>query len=216
MKGSGLTIHSEGENTMYKPKFFIFALICLVGAMSVFAQDDEKNQVEQSSYEVLLQVVVASNNPGGDKLPPALAGVAKKLKNDYSFSNYILAATFLERISLNGVVEHKGILNQLGQEQEKELYFTDWALGGLRPAQNSKGQPVIHFQNFRFGARVPIVVSVVKDAKGDSNRIINYESIGVSVNRFNLPENAPTIVGSMSTQKTDEFVFLVLTVKRAE
>ena len=201
---------------MDKPKFFIFALMFLVGTISVFAQSDEKNQVEPASYEVLLHVLVASNNPGGDKLPPSMAGVVKNLKNDYSFSNYNLAATFIERISLNGVVEHKGILNQIGREQEKELYFTDWALGGLRPAQNSKGQPVIHFQNFRFGARVPVVTSVVKDAKGDDNRIINYEQIGVSVNRFNLPENAPTIVGSMSTQKTDEFVFLVLIVKKAE
>ncbi len=201
---------------MYKPKFFILVVIILAGLTSVFAQADEKNQVEQSSYEVLLQVLVASNNPGGDKIPQSLAATVKKLKGEYSYSNYNLAATFLERISLNGIIEHKGLLNQLGQDQQKDLYFTDWNLGGLRPALNSKGQPVINFQAFRFGARVPVVTSVVKDAKGDDNRVIQYEPIGVSVNRFNVPENAPTIVGSMSTQKTDEFVFLVLTVRRAE
>ena len=201
---------------MYKPKFFILVVIFLAGLTAVSAQTDEKNQVEQPSYEVLLQVLVATNNPGGDKVPQSLAGTVKKLKSEYPFSNYNLAATFLERISLNGMIEHKGLLNQLGQDQQKDLYFTDWNLGGLRPALNSKGQPVINFQTFRFGARVPVVTSVVKDAKGDDNRIIQYESIGVSVNRFNLPENSPTIVGSMSTQKTDEFVFLVLTVRRAE
>lgn len=201
---------------MYKPKFFILAAIFLLGLTNVLAQTDEKNQVEQPSYEILLQVLVASNNPGGDKLPPSLAGTVKKLKSEYQFTNYNLAATFLERLSLNGIVEHKGLLNQLGQDQQKDLYFTDWNLSGLRPALNVKGQNVINFQTFRFGARVPIVVSVVKDAKGDDNRVINYESIGVTVNRFNLPENAPTIVGSMSTQKIDEFIFLVLTVRRAE
>ena len=203
---------------MYKSKFFIFAVIFLVGLTNIFAQTDEKtekNQVE-ASYEVLLQVLVASNQPNNDKMPPSLAGIVKKLKSEYSFSNYNLAATFLERISLNGVIEHKGLLNQLAQDQEKDIYFTEWNLGGLRPALNAKGQNVINFQNFRFGARVPVVTSVVKDAKGDNNRVIQYEPIGVSVNRFNLPENAPTIVGSMSTQKTDEFVFLVLTVRRAE
>lgn len=201
---------------MRKPKFFILTVIFLVGLTGVFAQTEEKAQVEQPSYEVLLQVLVGSNNPGADKVPPALAATIKKLKSEYSFSNYNLAATYLERISLNGMVEHKGILNQLGQDQEKDIYFTEWNLGGLRTALNSKGQPLVHFQNFRFGARVPIVVSVVKDAKGDNNRIVNYESIGVSVNRFNLPENSPTIIGSMSTQKTDEFVFLILTVRQAE
>lgn len=201
---------------MHKPKFFILTVIFLVGLTGVFAQTEEKTQVEQPSYEVLLQVLVATNQPVADKVPQSLAGTVKKLKGEYSFSNYNLAATFLERVSLNGVIEHKGLLNQLGQDQQKDLYFTEWNLGGLRPALNSKGQNVINFQNFRFGARVPVVVSVVKDAKGDDNRVINYESIGVSVNRFNLPENAPTIVGSMSTQKTDEFVFLILTVRRAE
>lgn len=201
---------------MRKPKFFIFTVIFLVGLTGVFAQTEEKAQVEQPSYEVLLQVLVASNNPGADKAPPALAGTIKKLKSDYSYSNYNLAATFLERISLNGVIEHKSLLNQLGQNQEKDAYFTDWSLSGLRPAVNSKGQNVINFQSFRFGARVPITVQLVKDAKGDDNRIINYEQIGVSISRFNLPEDKPTIVGSLSTQKTDEFVFLILTVRRAE
>jgi hypothetical protein len=63
---------------------------------------------------------------------------------------------------------------------------------------------------------VPVVVQVQRDAKGDNNRIINYEAIGVNINRFNVPENVPTVVGSLSTQKTDEFVFLVLTVRKAE
>lgn len=200
---------------MSKPKFFIFAAVFLAALSSVFAQTDEKNQVEPS-YEVVLQVLVASNKPNTDKLPPSLANVAKKLKSEYSFSNYNLAATFLERISLNGGVEHKGLLNQLGQNQENDTYFSDWGLNGLRPASNSKGQPVIHFQHFRFGARVPIVVQIQKDAKGDNNRIINYEQIGVGLSRFNVPENVPTVVGSLSTQKTDEFVFLILTVKKAD
>lgn len=200
---------------MYKSKFFIFAVICLFGLTNICAQTDEKNQVEPS-YEVLLQVLIASNQPNNDKLPPSLAGIAKKLKSEYSFANYNLAATFLERIAVTGGVDHKGILNQLGQTQENDTYFTEWALSGLKPAVNSKGQNLVQFQGFRFGARVPVVVSAVKDAKGDNNRIINYEAIGININRFNLPENVPTIVGSLSTQKTDEFVFLVLTVKPAD
>ncbi len=200
---------------MYKPKFFIFAVVFLISVTGIFAQTDEKNQVEPG-YEILLQVVVASNNQKNDKLPPALSGIIKKLKTEYAFSNYNLAATYLERIAVTGSVDHKGILNQLGQNQENDTYFTDWQLSGLRPAVNSKGQNLIQFQNFRFGARVPVVTQVQRDAKGDNNRIVNYEPIGVIITRFNVPENVPTIVGSLSTHKTDEFVFLILTVKRAE
>lgn len=199
---------------MNKPKFCIFAVIFLFGLTSVFAQTDEKNQIEPS-YEVLLQVIVASNQPGAkSNLPPSLSGIAKKLKNEYTFANYNLAATFLERIAATGGVEHKGILNQLNQSQEKEIYFTDWGLSGLRTADGSGSKKLVQFQTFRFGARVPIVVQTIKDEKGDATRnIVNYEAIGVNVNRFNLPESVPTIIGSLATPKTDEFIFLVLTVR---
>ena len=45
---------------MKKPKFFIFAFVFLFALNAVFAQTDEKDQIEQS-YEVILHVVVASN-----------------------------------------------------------------------------------------------------------------------------------------------------------
>lgn len=202
---------------MNKPKFFIFAAIFLLSLSAVFAQADGKNQIEPS-YEVYLHVIVASDQDDGKKdLPPTLAAVAKKLKSEYSYSNYRLAATFFERISLNGGVDHKGILNQLKQNGESATYFSEWMLNGLQTAVNARGQNIAHFQNFRFGARIPVVVRTIKNEKGDGEReIVNYESVGVGINRFNVPENTPTLIGSLTTPKTDEFVFLVLTVKPAD
>ena len=108
---------------MKKPKFFIFALVFLFSLNAVFAQTNEKNVIEPS-YEVILNVVVASNNAGEkSKLPPSLSGVVGKLKNDYLYTNYNLAATFLERISTNGVIGHAGVLNQLDQTQQKQYLF---------------------------------------------------------------------------------------------
>ncbi len=71
---------------MIKPKFFIFAIVFLFGLSAVFAQTDEKNQIEQS-YEVILHVVVASNkqNEKG-KLPPSLSAVISNLKNDFLYT----------------------------------------------------------------------------------------------------------------------------------
>lgn len=199
---------------MNKPKFFILTAILLLGLTSVCAQTEEKNQIEPS-YEILLQVIVATNQPDAkSNLPPSLSSIQKKLKNEYTFTNYNLAATFLERIAVTGGVDHRGILNQLNQGQEKETYFTEWALGGLRTAVGARGEKLVQFQQFRFGARVPVIMQTVRDEKGDGARsIVNYEQIGVGINRFNLPENVPTVVGSLATPKTDEFIFLVLTVK---
>ncbi len=199
---------------MKKPKFFIFAILLLFGLNAVLAQTDEKNQKDQieQSYEVILHVVVASNNPTEKgKLPPSLHGVVSNLKNDYLYTNYNLAATFLERISTNGVIGHTGVLNQLDQTRQNNIYYSDWGLSGLKAGKDEQGNDLIQFQTFNFGAKVPVVVSV--NAKGDSNPVVHYENIGVRISRFNLPENKPTIIGSMATPKTDEFIFLILTVR---
>jgi len=197
---------------MNKPKFFVFALLFLFGLTNVFAQtEQEKNQIEPS-YEVVLHVVVASDNSTEKgKLPPQLSSVVGKLKNDYSYSNYSLAATFLERISASGIIGHTGILNQLKQTNDEKIYFSDWGLTGLKAGKDEKGKNLIQFQTFNFGAKVPVVTAI--NGKGDGVEVVNYENIGVRITRFNLPENTPTIIGSLSTQKTDEFIFLVLTVR---
>lgn len=197
---------------MKKPKFFIFALLFLFGLTNAFAQaEQEKNQIEPS-YEVVLHVVVASDNPvEKGKLPPSLSGVIGRLKNDYAFSNYNLAATFLERMSASGVIGHTGILNQLKQVSDEKIYFSDWGLSGLKAGRDDKGKSLVQFQTFNFGAKVPVVTAV--NGKGDGGEIVNYENIGVRITKFNLPENTPTIIGSLSTPKTDEFIFLVLTVR---
>jgi hypothetical protein len=59
-------------------------------------------------------------------------------------------------------------------------------------------------------------VQTVKVEDGKSPSVISYESIGINNSRFSLQENEPTIVGSLATSKTDELMFLILTVKAVE
>lgn len=197
---------------MKKPKIFVFTILFLFSLSAVFAQQTEEKKQIEPSYEVVLHVVVASNNSAEKgKLPPSLTSVVNKLKNDYTYSNYNLAATFLERMSASGVIGHTGILNQLKQANDERVYFSDWGLSGLKAGKDDKGKDLIQFQTFNFGAKVPVVTTF--NAKGDGGEIVNYENIGVRITRFNLPENTPTIIGSLSTPKTDEFIFLILTVR---
>lgn len=196
---------------MKKSKFFIFAIVFLFSLNVVFGQTEE-NKLIEPSYEVILHVVVASNNKGEKTvLPASLSPVISNLKKDYSYQNYNLAATFLERISTNGIIGHTGVLNQLDQTSQNNIFYSDWGLSGLKAGKDEKGRDLINFQTFNFGAKIPVVVAV--NAKGDVNQVVNYENIGIRINRFNLPENKPTIIGSLATPKTDEFIFLILTVR---
>ena len=202
---------------MNKPKF-IFKVFLFLLALSVtnsFAQTETKQPPAEPCYEVVLQILIASNNSSEKNvIPPALSNVVKKLKTLYAFSDYRLATTFLQRTSNS--LEYKSLLNDFGQTQDKTApVFSEWSLRNLRNSPNSNGRSTIQFESFRFGARIPIL-SNAKDESGKTSPVVNYEGIGITTMRFSLNENEPTIVGSLAMSKPDELMFLVLTVKPAE
>ncbi|MDQ3180486.1 MAG: hypothetical protein M3Q33_08200 [Acidobacteriota bacterium] len=207
---------------MTKPKTIFttaaFFIVCLMSLTNSFAQTETRQRQAEPSYEVVLHILTASNS-ASDKMsvPPTLSNVVKKLKTIYSFSNYRLDSTYLQRVANTGNIEFKSVTNEANQNQENYIpIFSEWTLGGLQSLPDSKGQNSIQFQNFRFGQRIPIRTSSYKDENGKTNNVVNYEQIGLTMQRFGVPENVPTIVGSLSTTKPDELMFLVLTVKPAQ
>ena len=195
---------------MNKPKFIFstaaFLFVCLLSLTNSLAQASNEPQAK-TSYEVVLQVITASNNPiDKPSVPQSLSGVVKKLKNSYSFSNFRLDSTYLQRTS--GSIEFKSVSNTMNQNQENFTpIFSDWSLVGIKSFPGGQGKNSIQFQSFRFGQRVPVKTS---------NGVVNYEQIGIVLQSFGVSENVPTVVGSLSTAKPDELMFLVLTVKPVE
>ena len=185
-----------------------FFVVFLLSLTNTFAQTQPKPQAE-TSYDVVLHILTASNNSGDKSTVPAtLSNVVKKLKTVYSFANYRLDSTFLQRIANNGNIEFRGIDNTSIQNQENSPQtFLDWTINGFQSLPNTNGQNLIQVQNFRFGQRVPIRTS-------DGG--INYEQIGLTIQRFSMSENVPTIIGSLSTSNPNELTLIVLTVKPAQ
>jgi hypothetical protein len=190
---------------------FVFPLIALALFSTAIAQSDAGQQLEPS-YEVTLHVVIGSNEPDSrSEMPANLATVTKRLKSNFSFSNYRLANTFLGRISNTGNIEYKSVSNILGQETDAESQtFLEWSLVPFRVMQNG-----FQARGFRFGARIPIRTVAFKD-NGAANPVTNYESVGLNMNMVGLPANTPTLVGTISLPKTTGTIFLVATVKTAE
>ena len=201
---------------MNKPNFIFKAFLFLLAlsAANVFAQEKKEPQADPC-YEVVLQILVASNNPGEkSSLPNSLANVVKKLKTNYSFSDYRLSTTFLQRTS--GSVEYKSLLSDFtGLKDNSAPVFSDWSLRNLRHLPAANGRSTIQFESFRFGARIPILASA-REEGGKTAPVFNYETTGITTTRFSINENEPTIVGSLATSKPDELMFLILTVKPAE
>jgi len=202
---------------MNKPKFpfsiTAFFFICLLSFSNSFAQTEAKQQAE-AVYEIVLQTLVASNNTSvKTDVSPSLSNVLKKLKTTYPFTNYRLTSTYLQRVANTGNIEFKSVTNEANQNQENYApIFSEWSLVGLRNLPNARGQNSIQFQIFRFGQRVPIRTASYKDESGKLSSVVNYEQIGLTLNKFGLSENVPTVIGSLASAN-GEVMFLVLTVK---
>jgi hypothetical protein len=198
---------------MNKPKIAFpitaFLFVYLLSLTNSFAQTENQPKQAEPSYEIVLQTLIASNDTAvKSAVPQTLSNVVKKLKANYSFSDYHLTSTYLERVTNTANFEFKGVSSVSDQNQENYApLFSEWSLGVLRSLPNEKGRNSIQFQRFRFGQRVP-----VKTSAG----VVNYEQIGLTLDKLSLPENIPTIIGSLATSKPEELMFLVLTVKPVE
>src|SRR5262245_22660755 len=135
-------------------KTFLFLLVL---SATVFAQTETKQPQAEQCYEVILQLLVASNNPGEKSaLPPTLSNTVKKLKTLYNFADYRLTTTFLQRTT--GMIEYKSLLTEFNQINDKNYpAFSEWSLNGLRTFSNAQGRSVLQFERFRFGMKIPLV-----------------------------------------------------------
>ncbi len=187
-------------------------IICL---SSVFAQSADSQPQIETNYEVILQVILGTSETAQKSdLPQNLSGIAGQLKNTFPFSNYRLVNTYLGRVANTGNFEYKSVSNIVGQESEQDSpSFLDWRLGRLRTAANAGRRTSFYVDGFKFGARVPIRFTNFKDESGKSPQVINYESVGLNLDKLNLTESTPALVGTLTLPKTTGTMFLVLTVK---
>lgn len=195
-----------------------FLFVCLF-AVNSFAQAPPKQTSGERNYEVVLQILSASNDAGdrrAETVPQTLAGVVKRLKTMYSFSNYRLNLTYLQRVANTGNLDFKGVLTGANQDAGAPV-FSEFSFRQLYATPDEAGQNSISILNFRFGQRVPIKTANLTDANGaKTGSVINYEQVGLSMARVGLPVNTPTIIGNLSAAKADELSFLILTIKPTE
>lgn len=198
---------------MTKPNFifkvFALSIFCFFSLSSVFAQTEPKTSFEPS-YEVMLQVLVGSNAPEQKNAAPGnLLAVTRGLRNRIPFANFNLTSTYFHRVANTGNLQIKNVSSiDAGSTDAVTPIFSEWSIGQLKTLpSDAASRNSIQITNFRFGQRIPIRVA---------NGTVNYEQVGLSLEKLNLPENVPTVVGSLSAEKPDEMMFLVLTVRQTE
>lgn len=206
---------------MNKPKFIFLIAFFFLSSLPLASSAQivpKPLPPAEPSFDVVLQTLVASNNATErTSLPSTLSGVVKKLRANYSFSDYRLTSTYLQRVANTGNLEFKSTSG--GTASGQDIYtptFTDWSFNELRTGSSSGESNIFQLQNFRFGQRIPIKTGSYKNESKEVNAVINYENTGLSMQRLYLRENTPTVIGTLSTSSPGELSFLVLTIKNAE
>ena len=194
---------------------YVLLSILLLGSAAVAsAQNDQRIE---SSYDVVLQIVIGGDDKSaGQPMPSGLSNITKQLRGNYSFADYRLTNTYVGRIANGGNFEFKSVSTIFGRGVQTETpSFLDWTLAGLRVGQNTAGKNDLMLQAFRFGARVPVKTGSFREEGGKQLPLFNYEAIGLTSSRVTLSENTPTLLGSLSLPGVDSAMFVVLTFRPA-
>lgn len=194
---------------------FLVAAFAFGGRFS-YAQGAADGTAPDADYEAVLYVVLGSAEaqPGATEVPKGLTNVFRSLRDSFQHKNYSLVNTYFGRVANNGNLEYKSVSNIYGVESNPDVpSFLDWRLAGLKSGTGTSSNS-LRIQMFRFGARVPVRVASF-DQSGKASPVLNYESVGLTLDRIGVIVGNPTLVGTITLPKTTGTMFLVLNVTPA-
>lgn len=176
--------------------------------------DAQRNEI---NHEVLLYLLAAADTSGaGSGVPQPLEPVIKQLKMVLPFSDFRLAATFLNRVRDGGSLEVNGVGGApliTAPTGSGEPTFFQFSVSNVRSVADATGQPFVQISRFRFGLKVPVVTATVRGEGGASNPVVQYQDTGV-VTELSVREGAATIVGTLPAGRPGGTFVLVISVKR--
>ena len=208
----------NGSLPSFFPPAICLVLLSFVVALAQNSSSPVPPQTARVSCDLQLQLLLASND-GRSKgnLPPTLEPTVRQLKSSLSFTNYRVVATFLNRIRDGGTLEAKGILPSgtfaPDPANSTSPIFYEFTLFGVKLDTDTSEQ-LVQINRLRFGLQVPIVSGTSRN-EGSSTGFpaINYNPVGLTT-EVNFREGVPTVVGTISANRQDEMLVLIVSVKR--
>jgi hypothetical protein len=171
--------------------------------------------LEEVNYDIQIYLMVGSNESGERAaLPQNLEPLVSKLRASLPFNNYRVAATFLNRVKNGGSLQVNGVAGSLfpSSPVPSSPTFYEFALSDIGVNANAAGQQIVQINGFKFTMRVPLATSSVPGPNNTSVPVINYEPTGINT-RVSIGEGVPTLVGTMTTGRSDESYIVVVTVR---
>jgi hypothetical protein len=175
-------------------------------------------RADRTNYEIHLQLLVAANEAGErTNLPRFLEQTIKQLKSSFSFTNYRLAATFVNRVKDGGTLESRGLIPSNvftpANTSPAPQAFYEFTLTKIKADDDLVHIDISHL---RFGLQIPVITGMVRgEGNAPATPLINYQPASINT-EINIREGTPTIVGTLNTSRSDQVLILVITGKRAQ
>ena len=209
----------------------IFLALCCVlftlMAPAAFCQDSSQPRAstaardDETNLDTQLYLILATNRETEDgKMPVALDSVMKRLHESLTFKHYSLAGTFVNRVRNNGRIDVSWVggpfLIPANAMTSNPSFSQFTAL--VKLSADQAGLEVVRMNDFKFGARVPIVTSTnsmtTTSTTGGFPSVVNYEPIGLRTD-ISMREGVPVIAGTLNMGPSGDAIVVVITARRA-
>jgi hypothetical protein len=211
-------------------RVIFFALCCLMLSMmapAAFGQDSSQPfrsalaRDDETNLDTQLYLILATNRETEDgRMPVALDSVMKRLHESLIFKHYSLAGTFVNRVRNGGRVDVSWVggpfLVPANAMTSNPSFSQFTALVKLSADQG--GLEVVRMNDFRFGARVPIVTSATgmttTSATAALLSSVNYEPIGLRTD-ISMREGLAVIAGTLNMGPSGDTIVVVVAARRS-
>ena len=192
-----------------------------------FAQDSNQparasaQREDDVNLDTQLYLILATNRDVEDgRMPSTLEPVMKRLHDSLPFKHYTMAGTFLNRVRNTGRLDVSWVGGPFlvpASAVTNNPSFSQFT-AGVKLSTDESGREVVRMNDFRFGARVPIVTSRAAVSNASTGEallpVINYEPIGLRTD-ISMREDLPVIAGTLNIGASGDAIVVVIAVKRA-
>ena len=213
-------------------RVFLLALVCAVvfaAAPSVFCQEQSSSsraavRDDDTNLDTQLYLILATNREIDEgKIPAALDPIMKRLREALPFKHYSIAGTFLNRVKNNGRLDVSWVgspflLSSASSAAALSNPSFNQFTALIRLATDGAGNDIVRMNDFRFGAKVPVITGQVTTTNASMGVApvtqVVYESVGLHTD-ISMREGAPVLAGTLHVGPQGDSIIVAISAQRA-
>jgi len=213
-------------------RLFWLALVCAIvfaSAPSVFCQEQSASsrasvRDDDTNLDTQLFLILATNREIDEgKIPAALDPIMKRLREVLPFKHYSVAGTFLNRVKNNGRLDVSWVgspflLTSASSAAALSNPSFNQFTALVRLATDGTGNDIVRINDFRFGAKVPVITGQVTTTNASMGVApvtqVVYESVGLHTD-ISMREGSPVLAGTLHVGPQGDAIIVAISAQRA-